>query len=1043
MTSQLLLLLLLSPIFLMGQEEAYEIKFISFEDGLPNRSTTCVAQDSIGQIWVGMSTGLAMYNGQEFVFATDRESLPFSRYISDLQLTADDHFRIITDNGTSFLFSPYTRDARGYNFRQERFPNRLKRLPSPATTPSLFFTDPSQRIFGSDPDTPINSTVRFDQTSQPTPWGTVLHLDPNEWQATEYDTSGTLIGKIKFPGRKAPILRPRFFMEGTDQYSFNFRILPTMDRLEELLWFLSKDRVASKIPLNRAGKPLRFKDLRNNTDDKRFVLQRDANHNLWLATTEVLWIFDEKGEMIADLSDQLNELAVVAWSPMHFFIDVSGNTWLSTTTGLFLISTRSILFRTHFKDERNTSVRGITEISDGRLLVGTYQKNRVIDLATDSIKPFCLPDLCWCMNAFFRMENGEILTGTYGNNISMIRDDSIHVFGENNSRAALLLPYYHSASKTYFFGTPLGVYFSSAHDKNYLPYSKLNGFDLIQQSTITHFHDTPSGLWIGSSNGLFLLQAEKGIVRSKFSKYNVKHFFEDEQGIFWIATANAGLIRWNPETDVHRTFTIQDGLTNNTLYAVYQDDDGYLWLPSNKGLMRFCPREENIISFHPADGIAHDEFNTFSHYRATDGTLYFGGLDGLTSFHPSDINLKESKAPLRINSLTQHINATNKIEDRTASLLSSRKIEMASGDKFFLLSFNLLDYTSSDISYAWKMEGVFDDWNYQKENRLRLLGLPYGTHQLRIKARASGSGWIDRELVIPVIVHGPFYFSLPFLLAMAFLLTLLTFGFIQYRTARLRQRSLELQREVAERTEELAIKNKELQNINSTKDRLFAMISHDLRAPLISLRGLTKKVNFLIERNRIHEVHQIGETVDGAVARTQKLLDNLLSWAIVQGEGFKLQPEKLDVAELLREAQSLYLDLANAKSINLVLSDPHGCIYADRQSVLTILRNLVDNAVKFTPKGGNVSLSALSCRQNSSVTLIVSDSGVGIPPAKLKNIFALENRSSTNGTSGEPGTGLGLILSGDLARQNNGILTVKSTPGRGSIFSLQLPAHKR
>ncbi len=1042
MNGSILFLLLLSPIFLVGQAQPYEIKLISFENGLPNRWVTCVAQDSTGLMWIGMATGLATYNGQEFVLAMDREGLPFSRFITNLQLTKDNQFRIFTDDGTSFVFSPYTRDSRGYNFRQERFPNRLKRVLPPALTSSLFFKDPTGQVFGPDLVTRIDSIDRYNQTYQPTPWGTIL-LTSNEWRATEYDTSGTAIRRIDLPPSKAAFPRPNFLMEEAEQYSYSFQIPPEMNRFEDLLWSLNKEGKASQIFLKKDGKPFIFKNLGKAVEDRRFVLQRAPNQNLWLATQERMWAFDENGEMIADLSSQLNELAGVAWSPMHFFNDPYGNIWLSTTTGIFLINVRSNLFKTYFKEERNTSIRGIIELNDGRLLVGTYQKNRIIDLATDSIKPLCPPDNCWHFNAFFRMESGEILTGTYGNTISTIRNDSIVVSGGNFVRVPLLLPYYHSPSKTYFYGSNQGIYVSEAHDRNYLPYPKLNDFDLIQQSTITHFHDNPSGLWIGSSNGLFLLHAEKGIIRSEFSKYNVKHFYEDDQGIFWIATANTGLIRWNPETNDRRTFTVEDGLTNNTLYAAYQDDEGYLWLPSNKGLMRFSLKDENVISFHPADGIAHEEFNTFSHYKATDGTLYFGGLDGLTSFHPSTIKLKENKAPLRINSLTQYINTTDRIEDRTASLLSDKKIEMAPGDKFFLVTFNLLDYTSSDISYAWKMEGVFDDWNYQKENSLRLLGLPYGTHSLRIKARSSGSGWINRELIIPVVVYRPFYLSLPFLLAIPLFLALITFGFIWYRTARLHQRSLILQREVAERTEELALKNKELQNINSTKDRLFAMISHDLRAPLISLRGLTKKVNFLIERGRIAEVSQIGETVDGAVNRTQKLLDNLLSWAIVQGEDFKYQPENLEVAELLKEVSSLYLDLANAKSISLMVNNQREKVYADKQSVLTILRNLLDNAIKFTPRGGKVTLSALSSTQNDFTSLVISDNGVGIPPSQLENIFALDHRYSTDGTAGERGTGLGLVLCSDLAHQNSGQLSALSIPGEGSIFTLQLPAYKR
>lgn len=459
--------------------------------------------------------------------------------------------------------------------------------------------------------------------------------------------------------------------------------------------------------------------------------------------------------------------------------------------------------------------------------------------------------------------------------------------------------------------------------------------------------------------------------------------------------------------------------------------------------MRFDPEFEDVISFQPEDGIAHEEFNTFSHYKASDGTFYFGGLEGLTSFHPSTINLKKNQAPLRITSLSQYVAETDGIEDRTAALLSDGYIQMAPNDKFFVLTFNLLDYTSPGISYAWKVEGVFDDWNYQEENAIRLLGLPYGTHQLRIKARSSGSGWIEQELIIPIIVRRPFYLTLPFLLSLPLLLVLLTFAVFRYRTARLRQKSRQLQQVVAERTEELARKNAELQTTNKTKDQLFTMISHDLRAPLISLRGLVKKVNFLLERDRIPEIRQIGQTVDNAVDRTQKLLDNLLSWAIVQGEGFKYNPEAIKVDELFQEVNDLYCNAANAKSILLAFENSNLEVHVDRRSISTVLRNLVDNAIKFTPVGGSINLTAVSSVNGEFSTLRISDTGIGLLPEQVKSLFSLQNRASTDGTAGEKGTGLGLVLCIDLAKLNGGTLTVETTLGKGSTFSLLLPAYKR
>lgn len=992
-----------------------------------------------------MANGLATYNGQDFVMVTDREGFPFTRHVTELQLREDGYFLVFTNTGKSYLLSPYTNSTGGYDFKQEEFPNSIRRIPGPAATPPLFYHDPSNQLFGPDLHTRIDSISVLLGAYQPTPWGTILSLDPQAGEVTEFDTTGAVVRQFALPSSTAWSHRPNFFLEGKEQFIYYASVFPEIQTLEEMLWSLNKEGAASPISLKKDGKPIPVKDVGDFYSYRKFILKRGADQNLWLVTNDRLWVFDQGGEMIADLSEKLNEFVGAAWTPTHFFTDSAENFWLSTNAGIFLISTHPEIFKTYLQQERNTSVRGIIELDNGNILVGTYQNNREVDLLTGntSLRGSSLEKSCF--NAFHRMESGEILIGVYGPQVTALQDNVFLDRGDVAGSPPFLIPYYYSAAKTYFFGSSEGLYSSVAYDLNFLPYPEINGFDLIRSSTITHFHETLAGLWVGGSNGLFLLHPKKGIIRSALSKYHIKHFYVDDEDIFWVATATTGLLRWNPVTDDLRSYTLQDGLTNNTLYAVYQDDNGYLWLPSNKGLMRLNPADGDVISFQPEDGIAHEEFNTYSHYEASDGTLYFGGLDGLTCFHPSSINLKKYNAPLRLNSLTQYVAATDKIENRTAEILHDGVIRMNPGDKSFFLTFNLLDYVSNNISYAWKIDGVFNDWNYQKENSIRMFSLPYGNHSLRIKARSSGTGWIERELVIPVIVRRPFYRSLPFLLSLPLLLGLLTFWIVRYRTARLRIKSLHLQQVVAERTKELAIKNQELQTTNSTKDRLFAMIAHDLRAPLLTLRGLTKKVNFLIERDRIPEVRQIGRTVDGAVDRTQKLLDNLLSWAIVQGEGFKYRPEKLFIRELFEEIQALYQDTAKSKSIHLkiVLSDQVQVVYADKRSMLTILRNLVDNAIKFTPQGGRATLTSSLAGKKDMVRIQITDNGIGMSERQIDHLFTLDHSGITPGTTGEKGTGLGLVLCADLSRQNGGRLSVQSTLAEGTTFSLLIPTHKR
>jgi signal transduction histidine kinase/tetratricopeptide (TPR) repeat protein len=233
-------------------------------------------------------------------------------------------------------------------------------------------------------------------------------------------------------------------------------------------------------------------------------------------------------------------------------------------------------------------------------------------------------------------------------------------------------------------------------------------------------------------------------------------------------------------------------------------------------------------------------------------------------------------------------------------------------------------------------------------------------------------------------------------------------------------------------------KNRQLEQLNLTKDRLFAIIGHDLRKPAIAFRGITRKVNYLLRKKDYETLNALGDQIEDNARDLNQLTDNLLYWALSQKNVLSMKKESLDLGEELRQVVSLFSEPARRKEIGLALEIPAGIkVLADRDTLHTVCRNLLDNALKFTPEGGQVSLIAR--RDPQGIDLEIRDTGMGIPAHRLEGLFTLQRDKSTPGTGGEKGTGLGLHLVHELVHLNGGRISVQSMEGQGSTFTVHLP----
>jgi signal transduction histidine kinase len=232
----------------------------------------------------------------------------------------------------------------------------------------------------------------------------------------------------------------------------------------------------------------------------------------------------------------------------------------------------------------------------------------------------------------------------------------------------------------------------------------------------------------------------------------------------------------------------------------------------------------------------------------------------------------------------------------------------------------------------------------------------------------------------------------------------------------------------------------QLKLANDAKDKLFKIISHDLRSPFTSILGFFELLNDQYDHFTEEEKRSFLQEIRKSSENAFELLDNLLKWSRTQTGGIKMTPALVDLAELSEQQVEILKNNALLKNINLSSQIPAGTkAFADRDMIKTILLNLIGNAIKFTYKGGKVTLSATI--QNGEVLITVEDNGVGVAHSDLENIFKLDKSNPTFGTSNEKGTGLGLQICKEFVEINGGRLFAESEPGKGSKFIFTLPAH--
>jgi len=237
----------------------------------------------------------------------------------------------------------------------------------------------------------------------------------------------------------------------------------------------------------------------------------------------------------------------------------------------------------------------------------------------------------------------------------------------------------------------------------------------------------------------------------------------------------------------------------------------------------------------------------------------------------------------------------------------------------------------------------------------------------------------------------------------------------------------------------LYFQKKELQRINAEKDRFFSIIAHDLRGPFSSFLGVTQLLDEKLSELTKEDIQDFAASMRISATNLFSLLENLLQWAKIKQGLIPFEPTNMLLFKIAEESIVNVHEPAKNKGIEIVNDIEDGVeVYADKNMLQTVIRNLVSNAIKFTPKGGKISINA-KVGEDKTAEISVKDSGIGMNQTMVANLFRLDVRTNRPGTEGEASTGLGLILCKDFIEKQGGKIWVESEEGKGSVFYFTVP----
>ena len=1037
-TTTLVGITVLTPINKLSYAQSKNLIFnnINIEQGISQSTIEDIFQDSEGYIWLGTNDGLNRYNGYEFKIYNYEE---YQNSISHNGITD------ITEDKYGNIWVNTVSGVNKINKKTEKISNYTEingKIKEDSTT-EIIVTKDNNILVGTYEGLNIYNAKedRFD---------IILEQKDGILSSCIYSIDEDINGNI-WIGTEL----------GLNKLSKDFKVLETYTSESEIYNIFCDDENGfvwagsdSSGLLKIDTKTKEVKQYINNIEDLNSLpanqvgaIIRDSKGNLWVGTTNGLARYNEKNDSFDVYKNKVYDKNSLVYNDVGSIIeDREGVLWVGTYSGISIFDTESSIkyYNAGLDDGYLLSenmVHGIYEDDEGYLWIGSRTKGvNIIDRENNTSK-------------FISMENNNVIQSNSINDITGYKD---FIFVATDA-GVLKINKKENTIQNYNLEDGLigeNVKDIFVCDKNYLWIGSTNGLNLldIENDKIIDMTDyVDEGSYVryvyqgqdGSYYIGFLRDGGLGIIEpnSKETKYyknipndktsissnRIRYINEDSKGNIWIGTSY-GLNKYDPKTKVFKRYTTSDGIANNTIYGVLVDDNDNIWVSTNKGISQIDTKNNTVNNLSVTDGLQGNEFNGNAAFKSKSGELFFGGINGLNAFYPEDVNSINNKSKVIFDGF--------KVNDKDYLDINGLKFDNNTENikiKFFTPVYS----SNKNISYEYELIGSNSSKATTKENYVIYNDLLPGKYTFKVRAVDSRGDISDSE-TIEFSIKYPFWMS-PIA---CFIYLVIAILFIINNKYKLKY----LDRLVKSRTKELEeqmIKNEELYNnnikIEENKNKYLVNLSHELRTPLNVISSTNQLLLELSKKDNI-KADKLAYYIDISERNCNRLLNlvnNILDNTKLQSKMYTLNLKEVDIIYLVEETSLTLIDYIKSKSIELII-DPEveeKVILCDDYEIERCIVNLVSNAAKFTPEGGNITITIKDL--DDKVMISVLDTGVGIEEKYHKTIFDRFNQVDNDESKG--GSGLGLSITSKIVELHKGEIYVESKVGEGSNFVIILP----
>ncbi len=1056
----------------------YSFIRVDASNGLVNNQVTCIFKDSRGFIWIGTTAGLSRFDGTNFVNYTHNDKDPTS--------ITDNYITDIKEDGKGRLWISTRWEYTIFDLNKEIFINNISGILNEFHVSGIIskvYIDKSQKLWFKP-----QGKNRF-YSYNPQKGGLI-----NPFKSKVADN----IDAIDFlqHGNNFYFLYSNGMIECFD--SKNYRLLLYDDKNKQSF---NNEPVTTRMFVDADGDIWVYGNNDGiyyyQTSSKKWSYYNDNSPEIRLSSNLIkkiiqddkglIWVGTDHGgiDIINKFSKNVqtiyhqgeNSKSLPQNSITDIFIDNNNMVWIGTFKRGFCYYHESIhkfpLYQSIISDKTSlpfNDVNCFAEDKSGNLWIGTNgggliyfdRKNNKysvykhdIDngnsLSNDIVVSLFIDDedLLWIgtYTGGLNTYDGQKFTRYKASKESILTNNSIWSIAQDNK-------------KRIWIGTlGSGIVLFDKSSKSFISLPNQGSVKLPSTFVNQIFKMHNGIMFVATAGGVIFYDIEENRYRNhpyenrerpfKISNNNVNGIYEDSRGLLWIA-AREGLTMVDPNTDYIKIFRKEDGLSRDIMNCIQEDEYQSIWVSKSSGLSQIMvkpikPGEDysfSIYNYTEADGLQEKEFNANSGFKTSNGELVFGGPNGFNLFQTKNIKYNKN-LPLVVFTDFQIFNQSIKVGDTINnlvilknSIVSAEDLVIKHSMNVFSIEFAALNsFISEKLKFKYQLEGFDKDWIEIDGNMHKVVytNLNPGKYIFKIKACNNDGIWNDDYTQLKITILPPFFAS-P--LAYILYIIIIILALIYFRYSMLKKERFKFKMEQERMT---ARRNHELDEM---KLRFLTNVSHEFRTPLtLILTPLDK----LIKMEKSSSDLKLLETINRNAHSLLDLVNQLLDFRKLDLYGLKYQPSYGDLISFLNEVCGNFSDSFSRKGVKLEFISAMNQFYFefDSNKLQKIMMNLISNALKFTPEGGSVKVVAelqkLEINSKEQIVLRVIDTGVGIMEDEIDKIFDRFYQSQNNVSLGISGSGIGLNLAKEMVNLHGGKIRVKSSPGNGSEFIVELP----